>query len=169
MTPAPKDLSWHSICFGMSAQQASIRSQAARLAGASILELNLAGVVDEPSLARFVSRQMLFPYETANLDVVIDLMADLDWFGSDTGYCLNVDGLYEIKQSVAATFVEIQPAIVDRWRSGGVGFVVQLVGSNPPDFVASALALTNQKLVESAALPWSRPGAGPVPIFDYAG
>lgn len=87
------------VCFGMTAEQALHRAQSARLAGNCTLELNLEGVVDKEPLANCVSRQVLFPYETTNLDVVIDLGSDLYWFGTDNGNYLNVFGLYEIRRA----------------------------------------------------------------------
>lgn len=136
----------------------------ARRTGMSVIRLDLSGVSDSASLADYLSKTFMFPYETRGLDAAVDLISDLDWFGSTAGYFIGVEGV-DCTTSYVESFAGILPNIVDRWRSRGQPFVVAICGRC--ERLISALAVANRRMEEAGSLPWAQPGTGAVEVvFD---
>jgi hypothetical protein len=141
--------------------------RAARETGASVIRVDLAGVRDRDALAERLARAFLFPHETRGLDAAVDLISDLEWFGSSQGYLVVVETADSAEQ-VIADVAGIVPAIIDRWRSQGKPFVLVLVVDAYRPVALSALAKANMQLVASGQLPGAQPGTGAVLVVDHS-
>lgn len=135
----------------------------ARAAGGSIFHLALQGLRDRRGLCDRLAETFMFPYASAGLDGAIDLISDLEWFGNVSGYLVLVDN-DGAADSVVADIAGILPAIVDRWRTQGVGFVVVMLGESNQPHLRRVLDKANSELDEAGALPWAQPGTGRVTI-----
>lgn len=99
-------------------------------------QLRLGEVADVGELTQVVSTGMMFPHEASGLDAVLDLMSDLDWFGSDAGYVVELhelDQLVERVPDLLARFVALLPNLCDRWRSRDIPSRVILRGDEASD------------------------------------
>jgi hypothetical protein len=134
----------------------------ARSADVSVINLDLSGVSDRAALAAYLSEAFMFPHEARGLDAAIDLISDLEWFGSAGGYLVVVDGLDRAPNAVEP-FASILPNIVDRWRSQARPFIVAIRASC--DRLTSALATANRRMEEAGSLPWAQPGTGVVDVI----
>jgi hypothetical protein len=138
----------------------------ARALGASIVHLDLSDVRDRSQLVERLAQVFLFPHEVRGLDAVIDMLSDLEWLGAPA-YLVIADGLDAAPGEVSADFSGVLPAIIDRWRTQRIFFVVALIGSEHKREIESALDHTNFQLDEAGKLPWAQPGTGGAPVIDH--
>ncbi|MEQ4207935.1 hypothetical protein [Actinopolymorpha sp. B9G3] len=161
MTPIAQPFTIH---LGVNdALQARFEEQA-HSRGMSLIRLDLAGLSDLASLVDYLSKAFMFPHEVAGLDAATDLISDLEWFGSASGYLVAARGLAE-SSVVAESFVSILPNVVDRWRSQAVPFVVTIDAKG--DQLQRALLAANREMERAGRLPWAQPGTGPVDVIDH--
>jgi hypothetical protein len=139
----------------------------ARESGASVIRVDLAGVRDRDALAEQLAQAFLFPHEPRGLDAAIDLISDLEWFGSSQGYLVVVETADSAEQ-VIADAAGILPPIIDRWRAQGKLFALVLVVGAHRQVALSALARANMQLAASGELPWAQPGTGAVIVVDHS-
>ena len=154
------------IHVGASPDTALQLEQDARTAGASVVQLSLAGVQDRRQLCDRLSQTFMYPHESSGLDAAIDLISDLEWLGSSRGYLLVVDA-DKAPSAVTTDLARILPAIIDRWRSQTQPFVVAITMADVSD-VSRALERANAALDDAASLPWAQPGTGSVLIVNHA-
>lgn len=154
------------IHVGVNSARNQLLEEEARYAGASVLELKLAGVRDRHDLCERLAQTFMFPHECAGLDAALDLISDLEWFGNDDGYLLVVDA-EGAPDAVITDLTGVLPAIVDRWRSQRQPFVVALTNAGNRVILYRLLEHANAALDSAGHLPWAQPGTGTVPIVVH--
>lgn len=132
----------------------------------SVVQVDLTGVDDRRGLCRRLGAAFLFPYEVASLDAVVDLVSDLEWFGNDSGYLVEITGMDLVRSETLRDATGLLPAICDRWRSQHRGFVVLLIGESHRATALARLAEANSELGAASGLPWAR-DTGQVEIVDH--
>lgn len=120
--------------------------------------LDLGDVRDANELVRVLADELMFPHEASGFDALLDLMSDLDWFGNDAGYVVDLrdlDQLDEHAPDVLARFVALLPNLCDRWRSRGVPFrLILRCHGTTKQTVRSVLDTANAELQEASHRPW---------------
>lgn len=120
--------------------------------------VSLSEVRDTDDLSRVLGAALLFPYEALDLDVLLDLMSDLDWFGHEAGYVLEFVGVDELRKrqpDVLRSLVALLPNLCDRWRSGGIPFRIVLhCDAGTKREVREAIERVNARIRDAARRPW---------------
>jgi hypothetical protein len=127
----------------------------ALLRGMMIFRLDLTGLPDRSALADYLAQEFMYPFRTAGLDAAVSLISDLEWFGNTNGHLVIARGL-ATPSEVGDLFVSILPSITDRWRTQEIPFMVAIDGKG--DRLRSSLQDANDRIEESASLPWAIPG-----------
>lgn len=137
----------------------------ARSRGMSVIELELDEISDVAALCNYLAAAFMFPHETTGLDAAIDLISDLEWFGSAGGYMVLARGLRD-SSPIAGAFVSILPNIIDRWRGQAVPFVVAIDGRGLG--LEAALRAANDAMERAGRLPWAQPGTCAVDVIVHS-
>lgn len=147
------------IHLGLDDVQMSGLKADARSRGMNVIELDLARVSNRRELGEYLAEAFMFPHPTSGLDAAVDMISDLEWIGSESGYLIVARGAREPSTAVDS-FVSILPNIVDRWRSQAVPFVVAIDGCG--EQLRSALLAANREMERAGNLAWAQPGTGAV-------
>lgn len=144
----------------------SALAQAAELAGARVLRWSLHGIRNRRDLDESAAVVFEFPFPSASLDGLIDMLSDLEWLGVERGVLLVIDA-DDAAQSIIEDVAGILPDIGDRWRSGASQFEAYLVGVHNPSAVAARLEESNDSLDHAGRVPWSRSDIYRVPVVIH--
>jgi hypothetical protein len=137
-----------------------------REAGISVIDLGLEGVTSTAGLCQRLSEVFMYPHETRGLDAAIDLISDLEWFGSERGYLVLISGLDGVPPEVAGDLGGIWPNILNRWRAGRTTFLVIALEAGAQPTFEDQVHLGNAQMDAAGSLPWARPGTGRIDIED---
>ena len=137
----------------------------ANLHGRMVLELDISGLSDRLALTEYLAEEFMYPYRAVGLDAAIDLISDLEWFGNPHGYLVAVTGATD-SSLVTADFASLLPAIVDRWRTQDIPFVIAIEEKGVQ--LQAALRDANDEIEKAGRLQWAQPGTGPVDVIIHA-
>jgi hypothetical protein len=134
--------------------------------GAAVYELDLGQIADDEDFDRMVARVFAVPDRFAGIDAILDVLSDLEWLPSPTGYLLvlrNVPALRARNPTLFGHVVRILPGLCDRWANpwnkGGGGWIpYRVVLEVDPPAGDQALALIEEEYREFRASPWMRAG-----------
>ncbi|MGO4589667.1 hypothetical protein [Paenarthrobacter sp. 2TAF44] len=154
----------YAVHLGVAGSQLDELKADARLLGMMVFELDLSGLSDVTALCQYLETEFMYPHRTAGLDAAIDLISDLEWFGSAQGYLVSVRGAND-SSPIAGDFISMFPNILDRWRTVDVPFVVAI--EQKGDRLKAALADANEFMERAGRLPRAQPGIGPVGVVVH--
>jgi hypothetical protein len=132
---------------------------------ARLIHLPLEQVHDLAGLESLILGALGPPHRTVGFDAIVDLMSDLDWLPSKSGYVVHATGLDGSAPEVRRMFAGLLPDIVDRWRSRTISFVAVLRAGTSRTEVVEVLRDTNASLAEFGRLPSAIPGTYAVPVY----
>jgi hypothetical protein len=144
----------------------SSRADDARAAGALVLTWSLAGVRDRRQLDESAAMTFEFPFPSATLDGLEDMLSDLEWLDVEHGVLIVIDAS-EARESIVEDVAGIMPAIVDRWRAGSEDFEAWLVGVGNIASVATALEKSNTDLDDFGRGDTVREDIARVPVIIH--
>lgn len=139
------------------------RMRAAARAGALVRRWSLAGIRDRRQLDASAAEVFEFPFPSASLDGLVDMLSDLEWFDIERGALVVIDA-DGADPAIVQDVASILPDIADRWRSGTAPFEAYLVGVREISEVADTMERANAALDEAGRVPWSRSDIHRVPV-----
>lgn len=139
---------------------------AAREAGALVRRWPLAGISSVPGLDPSAAEVFEFPFRSAGLAGLIDMLSDLEWLHVENGVLIVIDAA-GARQEIVAAVAGILPGVADRWRSQGPSFEVFLVGVSDVSAVETVLEQKNVELDEFGRLAWARSDIARVPVVVH--
>ena len=135
-------------------------------AGGLVRHWSLAGIRSRRQLGTSAAEVFEFPFPSASLAGLIDMLSDLEWLDTERGVLLVIDAT-GARESIVEDVAMILPYIGDRWRSGSVAFEAYLIGVSEIDKVAAALETANGELDEAGRVEWSRHDIYRVPVVIH--
>jgi hypothetical protein len=141
-------------------------AEAATASGARVLRWSLAGIRGRRDLESSAARVFEFPFPSASLAGLVDMLADLEWLGVEGGVLFVIDA-HAAHESVVEDVATILPYIADRWRSGAATFEAFLVGVADTVSVARVLEKNNVALDEFGRLDRIRSYTSRVPVVVH--
>ena len=136
----------------------------ARLHRMMVFELDLSGLADVSALCQYLESEFMYPYRTVGLDAAIDLISDLEWFGSTQGYLVVVRGATDTSP-MTSVFAPFLPPIIDMWRKQDIPFIIAIDEKGVQ--LEAALAVANAEMEEIGRRPGTQPGTGPVEVVIH--
>lgn len=126
--------------------------------GMTLIAVDMTPLRDVQAFTASISQKAQFPYGAADLDVLVSLLADLEWIDNERGYVLLLEHADRFAQRDPEGFKDIVDCLVnvcDRWQTGERPFHVVLSGDRSfRALMLELMAQENAKQEQAARLPW---------------